>query len=122
MLLPGPREVVTGDLVDLYDWPQARWVRACLVQSLDGALAGPDGLSASLSSRTDRAVLAAVRALADAYLVGAGTVRAEDYGPVVARPELVQRRLARGQAAAPTLVVVSARCRFDWPSSRFTEA
>ena len=120
MLLPEHRDVQPGELVDLYDWPRDRWVRACLVQTLDGAFAGPDGLSGSISSPTDRAVLAAVRARADAYLVGAGTLRSEGYGPVRARPDLAERRLAVGQSAAPTLVAVSARCRFDWSSTRFT--
>lgn len=122
MLLPESRDVQPGDLIDLYGWPRDRWVRACVVQSLDGSFAGPDGLSGSISSPTDRAVLAAVRARADAYLVGAGTLRSEGYGPVRARPDLAERRLAAGQAPAPTLVAVSARCRFDWSSTRFTDS
>jgi riboflavin biosynthesis pyrimidine reductase len=119
MLLPEPRDVGPGELGDLYDWPEPRWVRSCAVMTLDGSLAGADGLSGSISSRADRAVMAAIRSLADAYLVGAATVRAEGYGPVVARPELAGRRAERGQRAAPTLVVVSATCRFDWAITRF---
>lgn len=110
------------DLLELYDWPQPRWVRACMVMSLDGAVAGPDGTSGSISSVTDRAVLSAVRALADAYLVGAGTLRAEGYGPVRARPEHLARRRARRQADAATLVAVSASCRFDWATTRFQDS
>jgi riboflavin biosynthesis pyrimidine reductase len=119
MLLPEARDIAPGELVALYDWPEPRWVRGCLVMSLDGALAGPDGLSGSISSLEDRAVLAAVRALADAYVVGAGTLRAEGYGPVRARGELRALRRERDQHAAPTLVAVSASCRFDWPTARF---
>lgn len=119
MLLPEARPVAPGELVELYDWPEARWVRACLVMALDGALVGPDGLSGSISSPADRAVLSAVRVLADAYVVGAGTLRAEGYGPVRARPELQAVRRARAQGPAPTLVAVSASCRFDWTTARF---
>jgi riboflavin biosynthesis pyrimidine reductase len=119
MLLPEGRHVAPEELVALYDWPDDRWVRACLVMALDGALVGPDGLSGSISSPTDRAVLAAVRALADAYVVGAGTLRAEGYGPVRARAELQAVRQARAQGPAPTLVAVSASCRFDWSTARF---
>ncbi len=117
-LVPGAPPSV--DLTDAYDWPAETWVRACMVMGLDGSIAGPDGLSGSISSPTDRAVLSAVRRFADAYLVGAGTVRAERYSAVRAQPEVLERRLAAGQAAAPTLAIVSATCRFDWEDAAFT--
>ena len=117
-LVPGTPP--SDDLADAYDWPAAHWVRACMVMSPDGSIAGPDGLSGSISSPTDRAVLSAIRQFADVYLVGAGTVRAERYSAVRVRPDSIERRLARGQAAAPTLAVVSATCRFDWEDVSFT--
>jgi riboflavin biosynthesis pyrimidine reductase len=116
-LVPGTPSC--DDLGDAYDWPEARWVRACMVMGLDGSIAGPDGLSGSISSPMDRAVLAAIRRHADAYLVGAGTVRAERYGAVRARPESIDQRTAAGQAPAPTLAIVSATCRFDWEDAAF---
>lgn len=91
-----------------------------MVMALDGSIAGPDGLSGSLSSATDRAVLSAIRRHADVYLVGAATVRAERYSAVRARPDAVERRVAAGQAPAPTLAIVSASCRFDWEDVSFT--
>jgi riboflavin biosynthesis pyrimidine reductase len=117
-LVPGVPSSV--ELSDAYDWPQPRWVRACMVMGLDGSIAGPDGLSGSISSSTDRAVLSAIRRFADAYLVGAGTVRTERYSAVRSQPEAIERRLAAGQAAAPTLAIVSATCRFDWEDAEFT--
>jgi riboflavin biosynthesis pyrimidine reductase len=93
-----------------------------MVMGLDGSIAGPDGLSASISSPTDRAVLSAIRQFSDVYLVGAGTVRAERYGPVRARTAAIGRRVAAGQATAPTLAIVSATCRFDWEDVAFTES
>lgn len=117
-LLPEDADAV--DLADAYDWPATPWVRASMVMGLDGSIAGPDGRSGSISSATDRAVLAAIRRYADAYLVGAQTVRVEHYSAVRAEPEAVERRLASGQAAAPTLAVVSATCRFDWDDVAFT--
>lgn len=119
MLVPEPVNLATEDLVGLYDWPAEPWLRACMAMSLDGDVAGPDGRSGSLSSAVDRLVLAAVRARADAYLVGAATVRAERYSPVLADPRYVPDRLAAGQSAAATLVVVSASCRFPWQEARF---
>ena len=60
------------------------WVRANMVMSLDGA-ASLLGRSGGLSGEADRQVFAMLRAITDVILVGAGTVRAEKYGPV--RPE-----------------------------------
>ena len=52
-----------------------------MVTTLDGAAAGPDGLSGSISGEADKLVFDAVRREADAVLIGAGTMRAERYGP-----------------------------------------
>ncbi len=119
-LVPDPPR--SQDLAEAYDWPAPTWVRACMVMALDGSIAGPDGLSGSISSASDRAVLAGIRLLADAYLVGAGTVRAERYSAVRADPGVVERRVAGGQAPAPTLAIVSASCRFDWEHAAFTSS
>lgn len=54
-------------------------VRLNMITALTGAAAGPDGTSETLTSRTDRAILRAIRATADAVVVGAATVRAEGY-------------------------------------------
>ncbi len=121
-LLPEPGPVNPDELLDLYAWPDTPWLRACMVYSLDGAAIGPDGLSGSLSSTADQQVFSACRALADAVLVGARTVRREEYKPMRAKPALRERRLAAGQAEAARLVVVSGRASFDWGRLTFQES
>ncbi len=74
-----------GELAALYGRPGppepgGHWLRANMVTSLDGA-ASLDGRSGGLSGAADEQVFAMLRALADVILVGAGTVRAEGYGP-----------------------------------------
>lgn len=91
-----------------------------MVATLDGAIAGPDGRSRSISGPADRAVLAAIRAWADAIVVGAGTLRAEAYNPVRARPELARLRADAGMAIAPRLVVVTRSASLDWNDPVFT--
>ena len=105
LLLPEVREISDPDLFDLYDAPGPH-LRAGFVTSVDGAIA-VDGVSAGLGSRADKAVFRALRVCADAVLVGAGTARAEDYGPVRYSPEAAAWRATHGRAPETPVVVVS---------------
>lgn len=76
-LLPGTAPDV--DLDELYRPPRARWLRLNFIASVNGSVAGPDGTSQSLTNRTDRRILGAIRRAADVVLVGASSVRTEGY-------------------------------------------
>jgi riboflavin biosynthesis pyrimidine reductase len=117
-LFPSPG-VGDADLAALYAYPPGPWVRANMVASADGA-AWIGGLSGGLSSAADRQVFFLLRALADVIVVGAGTVRAEGYGP--ARPSRLWPHLRDGRPATPPVAVVSARLDLDPESRLFTEA
>ncbi len=93
-----------------------------MVTTLDGAAAGPDGLSGSISSDVDKAVFNAVRRLAAAVLVGAGTIRAEGYGPMRAKPEDAELRAAAGLAPAPVLTIVTGSLDLDFDDELFTDS
>lgn len=56
-------------------------MRANMVSTLDGVMRGSDGTSRAISSAADQRVFSMLRAPADVILVGAGTIRAEDYHP-----------------------------------------
>jgi len=82
-LHPAPPADVTVD--DAYQAPLGGpttrpWVGLTMVTSLDGSTVVA-GRSGGLSNPNDSAVLSRLRGLADVILVGAGTVRAEGYGP-----------------------------------------
>ena len=88
---PGGSALDDAALAALYNYPDlgappARWLRANMVASLDGA-ATVDGRSGGLSGELDQQVFALLRAHADVILVGAGTARAEGYAPVRPDPE-----------------------------------
>jgi riboflavin-specific deaminase-like protein len=89
------------------------WVLANMISSVDGAATLASGTSGGLGGPADREVFAAIRAVADVILVGAGTAAAEDYGPARLTPELREARAARGQAPVPRIAVVSASLRID---------
>ena len=94
-MIEAPAGDLTADeLRDCYAFPAERpWVRANMVTTLDGVMRGPDGRSVSISSAVDRRVLSIARASADVLLVGAGTIRAEDYRPSRLPIAIVSARL-----------------------------
>jgi riboflavin biosynthesis pyrimidine reductase len=107
LLTPEVRDLTPEDLFDLYDEPGPH-LRAGFVASVDGVIA-VDGRSAPLGSAADKASFRALRTVCDAVVVGAGTARAEDYGPVGYGDAARSWRAAHGRTAQPPLVVVSRR-------------
>lgn len=55
------------------------WLRVNFVSTVDGAAHGDDGLSKSINNPADKRVFDVLRAQADCLVVGAGTLRAEEY-------------------------------------------
>ena len=113
----------TGEVADLhalYRWPRAQWVSGLMLSTLGQAVAGPDGGSRSVSSPDDRAVMSALRDGADAVLVGAGTVRAERYGPMRAREHA--SRVTTNASPAPTAVIVTESGDIPWDTGLLTDS
>jgi diaminohydroxyphosphoribosylaminopyrimidine deaminase / 5-amino-6-(5-phosphoribosylamino)uracil reductase len=75
------------------------WVVLKMAASLDGRTAAPDGTSRWITGTAARRDVHRLRALSDAVLVGAGTVRADD-------PELTVRLADAGDEAQPLRVVL----------------
>jgi riboflavin biosynthesis pyrimidine reductase len=104
-LFPTPVEDV--DPLDVYsDLPAAEGrpsVRVNMIASVDGATA-VGGVSGALGGPADKRLFGVLRSLADAVLVGAGTVRTERYGP-----------------APIPIAVVTRSCHLDWQSRFFAE-
>ena len=105
MTVPAPARVgaVAGiaELAALYaDAPDG--VRANMIFSADGAAAF-GGRAGPLSCPVDQQLLKILRRFADVVLVGAGTARAENYGPVRLTEALTQ---VHG-AAPPPIAVIS---------------
>ena len=76
------RSTVTLDddrLRELYAVPRLPWLRANMVQTVDGAATGANGKSGSINNAADKRVFDTAPGLADAIVVGAGTARAEGY-------------------------------------------
>ena len=98
-----------------YAWPAglaAPYVRVNMVSSLDGAVA-VEGKTGGLGSAADLTVFELLRELAEVILVGAGTVRVENYNGA--------RRPTRGRDTHPPIAVVSASAALDPDSLLFTD-
>jgi riboflavin biosynthesis pyrimidine reductase len=100
--------------------PGRPWVLVNMVASVDGAITIRDR-SGALGGPADRAVFSALRGVADVVMAGAGTVRAEGYGP--ARPPATIRaaRRDRGQVEAPQIAVVTRSLDLDLTTPLFTD-
>jgi len=92
-----------------------------MVASVDGR-ASVGGRTQALGSDTDTLLLTELRALADAVLLGGGTVRAEGYGRLVGHEERVARRVAAGLAPTPDAVLISRSLDLPWDAGLFAAA
>lgn len=84
-----------AELERLYAYPDGEgpWLRVNFVATLDGAAHAADGRSGSLGGDADTHVFGVLRSLADVVVVGAGTARAEGYGPADVPVAVVSRSL-----------------------------
>lgn len=121
-------DVGDEDLDDLYldlGWPSGPPDRPYLyldmVASADGA-ATSAGRTGPLGGEADHLAFPRLREWCDAIVVGASTVRVEDYGPPRPRAEGRRRRAAQGLAEVPRLVVLTATARLDPAARLFADA
>jgi riboflavin biosynthesis pyrimidine reductase len=110
-LLPKPaaveETVLLGSLAREESSPDDRpFTMANFVMSVDGR-ATLDGRSGGLGDDGDHAIFIGLREQVDAVLVGTGTLRAENYGRVLSKPERRQRRVERGLSPEPLLATVT---------------
>ncbi len=107
-LVPDCGEVSLDEAVGSLDFAsEVRADRPYLVTNFALTLDGHatiEGRSGEIGSDSDTAMLVGLRARVDALMIGAGTMRAERYGPV-----------------DPLMVIVSGRLNLPWDARLFTE-
>ena len=118
----GPTQTVDdAALGAFYAYPEQLerwWVRANMIASLDGG-ATTGGKSGALGGAGDRALFSLMREAADVILVGAATVRVENYSGAQLAPSARQTRQQRGQAEVPPIAVLTRSGRLDHDAKIF---
>jgi riboflavin biosynthesis pyrimidine reductase len=112
-LVPGaPTEVSADDALGEWgrDGVHGEGAALNMIETVDGRVA-IGGRSGPLGSSADHTLFHALRARAGAVMAGAGTVRAERYGPIIADPAERERR--RREGSEPLAVIVSRSLEID---------
>lgn len=124
-LLPDPGETSVEEQLDGYrPWEHAHAERPLVAMNFAATVDGRatiGGVSGPIGSATDTEMLARLRTRFDAVMIGAGTMRAERYGRVVADQEQRERRERLGLPHDPLMVIVSGRLDLPWDAPLFTD-
>ena len=123
-LVPDPGPTSVAEQLDTYrpwDDPPADRPRVALnfATTLDGR-AAIDGRSGAIGSDTDTAMLVGLRQRFDAVMIGAGTMRVERYGRIIATRASAARREALGLPGDPLVVLVGS-LDLPWDAPLFTD-
>jgi riboflavin-specific deaminase-like protein len=123
-LLPNPGPVEVREQLESYrpweDPPVDRpHVAINFAATVDGR-ATIGGVSGPIGSEADTEMLLGLRTRFDAVMIGAGTMRAERYGRIVAGREEREGRERLGLPADPLMVIVSGRLDLPWDAPLFT--
>ncbi len=106
--MPSPRVGAVADVAELASFyaEALDGVRVNMIFSADGAAAF-GGRAGPLSCPIDQQLLKALRGDADVVVVGAGTARAENYGPVQLTDAQRAVRRDEGRTTPPPIAVIS---------------
>jgi 5-amino-6-(5-phosphoribosylamino)uracil reductase len=92
-----------------------------LAMTADGKISDAQKSPPTFGSKRDYAHLEAQMALADAILVGSGTLSDGGEAVLVSQPELIQARTDRGQTAQPPQIICSRSGKIDRESTFFSQ-
>jgi len=123
-LLPDPGPTSVEEQLDGYrPWEHPRDERPLVAMNFAATVDGRatiGGVSGPIGSATDTKMLARLRTRFDAVMIGAGTMRAERYGRIAAKPETRAERERLGLHPDPLMVIVSGRLDLPWDAPLFT--
>ncbi|MFN8164183.1 MAG: dihydrofolate reductase family protein [Solirubrobacterales bacterium] len=123
-LLPDPGPTSVAEQLDSYrPWDEPPEERPTVAMNFAATVDGRatiGGVSGPIGSEADTAMLAGLRMRFDAVMIGAGTMRAERYGRLIASQGQRERRERIGLPHDPLMVIVSGRLDLPWDAPLFT--
>ena len=123
-LLPDPGPTTVEQQLETYrPWEHPHKQRPLVAMNFAATVDGRatiGGVSGPIGSATDTAMLAGLRRRFDAVMIGAGTMRAERYGPLVSDREQRRRRERLGLPPEPLMAIVSGRLDLPWDAPLFS--
>jgi len=114
---PAPEKVLSdSELLNLYPWPNKPWIRANMVQSLDGGVTDQNQNTVSLSTDSDKQIFRLLRQLSEVILVGSKTAQSAPYLDIKINEQNKELRKKLRLAKKPRLAVVSNNLNFtkEW--------
>lgn len=124
LVSPLPEKLIsTQDLINLYPWPNKPWIRANMVQSLDGGVTDQNKKTISLSTDSDKQLFRLLRQLSEVILVGSKTAQSAPYLDIKINEQNKEIRKKLRLPKKPRLAVVSNNLNFtkEWFKSRTDE-
>ncbi len=77
---PTPEKILDLSLIpNLYSWPEKPWIRANMVQTLDGSVQDLLGSTELITNDIDKSIFRTLRQLSDVVVVGSKTVKTNRY-------------------------------------------
>jgi len=122
---PAPEKVLTeSDLLNLYPWPNKPWIRANMVQTLDGGVTDQNQETSALSTAADKQIFRHLRQLSEVILIGTKTAQSAPYLDFKINEHNQELRKRFRLTKKPRLAIVSNELNFtkSWLKSRVDEA
>jgi riboflavin-specific deaminase-like protein len=122
-LIPDPGPTTVAEQLEGYrPWEEPREERPLVAMNFAATVDGRatiEGRSGPIGSDTDTGMLLGLRSRFDAVMIGAGTMRAELYGPLVKKQETREQRQRTGVQPEPLMVLISGRLDLPWEAPLF---
>jgi len=122
-LLPDPGPTTVAEQLEGFrPWEELHQDRPRVAMNFAATVDGRatiEGRSGPIGSDTDTEMLLGLRSRFDAVMIGAGTMRAELYGPLAKKQETRERRQRAGAQPEPLMVLISGRLDLPWEAPLF---
>ncbi|MFM1826395.1 MAG: hypothetical protein RLZZ37_1030 [Actinomycetota bacterium] len=111
---PKPEKILDLSLLpDLYSWPEKPWIRANMVQTLDGSVLDSLGSTELITNDIDKSVFRTLRQLSDVVIVGSKTASKNKYQDIKINEQNKEIRRKLKLKPNPRLAIISNNLNFD---------